>query len=171
MNPEMQDFSRATPILELQQTYQMYITTKHGSKAWRDKDGERHRLDGPAIEYSSGFKEWWINGKYLTEKEFHAHPDCTAWPRMTVDSFGNKEWKNREGERHRLDGPAEEWVNGKKLWCQNDKLHRLDGPAFINTNKAMNYVSGNEQYWIDGNILTEEEFYAHPECTITKEQQ
>ncbi|NVM34067.1 MAG: hypothetical protein HWN81_00630 [Candidatus Lokiarchaeota archaeon] len=44
-----------------------------GSKWWYVK-GKRHRLDGPAVEFSSGSKRWWVNGKYLTEEEFETHP-------------------------------------------------------------------------------------------------
>jgi ribosomal protein L20A (L18A) len=38
-----------------------------------------HRLDGPAVEWSNGYKEWsneykewYVDGKKLTEKEFNA---------------------------------------------------------------------------------------------------
>lgn len=30
-----------------------------------------HRLDGPAIEYSDGTKEWYIDGKQYTELKFN----------------------------------------------------------------------------------------------------
>jgi hypothetical protein len=26
-------------------------------------NGQRHRTDGPAIEYPNGSKSWWVNGK------------------------------------------------------------------------------------------------------------
>jgi hypothetical protein len=32
-----------------------------GHKAWY-RNGKLHREDGPAIEYSNGFKVWYING-------------------------------------------------------------------------------------------------------------
>ena len=48
------------------------------------KNGERHRVDGPAIEYASGEKHWYKNGK-----------------------------------RHREDGPAIEYTNGDKYWYIN----------------------------------------------------
>jgi len=32
-----------------------------GSKEWY-VNGFRHRLDGPAIEWANGGKEWWVNG-------------------------------------------------------------------------------------------------------------
>ncbi len=65
-----------------------------GNKFWRNKKGELHRLDGPAMEYPGGEKEWYQNGKL-----------------------------------HRLDGPAIEYSNGYKVWYQNAVLHRIDGPA------------------------------------------
>ena len=76
---------------------------KFGTKIWRNKNGEFHRLDGPAIEYSSGTKEWWQNGKL-----------------------------------HRLDGPAIEYPSGYKVWYKNAVLHRIDGPAkeFSNGKKS-----------------------------------
>ena len=36
---------------------------EHGDKVWRNKKGKLHRIDGPAIEYSSGTKYWFDNGK------------------------------------------------------------------------------------------------------------
>ena len=52
--------------------------------AYRNAVGKLHHIDGPAIEYVDGRKEWWIDGK-----------------------------------RHRLDGPAIEWADGTKEWCIN----------------------------------------------------
>ena len=34
------------------------------------KNDQLHREDGPAVEYTNGTKEWWLNGKPLSEKEF-----------------------------------------------------------------------------------------------------
>lgn len=38
----------------------------------RNSKGQLHNLDGPAIEYGSGHKEYWVNGKlhskYRVEK-------------------------------------------------------------------------------------------------------
>ena len=36
---------------------------------WWYLNGKRHREDGPAIEYANGYKEWWLNGKEVTEEE------------------------------------------------------------------------------------------------------
>jgi hypothetical protein len=36
---------------------------ENGAKIWRNSEGEHHRTDGPAVEYSNGSKSWWIKGK------------------------------------------------------------------------------------------------------------
>jgi hypothetical protein len=50
-----------------------------GSKEWY-VDGKLHRLDGPAIEYTDGHKAWYVNGEDMTEKEFNEYikpkPTC-----------------------------------------------------------------------------------------------
>jgi hypothetical protein len=51
-----------------------------GDKFWYH-NGKLHRLDGPAVDWSDGRKEWWMNGKL-----------------------------------HRLDGPSLEWPDGAKEW-------------------------------------------------------
>jgi hypothetical protein len=53
---------------------------------------------------------------------------------IELDNFGNKIWRNKDGEFHRIGGPAFEYANGDKFWFQNGKLHRLDGPAVEMTN-------------------------------------
>ena len=42
-----------------------------GTKFWYLND-KRHRVDGPAIEGSNGSKFWYLNGDELTEEEFMA---------------------------------------------------------------------------------------------------
>ena len=64
-----------------------------GTKHWRNKHGELHREDGPAVEWFDGDVEYYINGK------FHR----TDGPAV--------EWASRtryyiNGKLHRLDGPA-----------------------------------------------------------------
>ena len=39
-----------------------------GSRCWY-LDGERHREDGPAVEFSNGNKVWYLNGERVTEEE------------------------------------------------------------------------------------------------------
>ena len=52
-----------------------YITYKvtvfdGGGKYWRLND-VLHREDGPALEYASGHKEWYLNDKSTLKKEFN----------------------------------------------------------------------------------------------------
>ncbi len=35
---------------------------KNGNKYWTKNDGLLHRLDGPAMEWANGHKEWYKNG-------------------------------------------------------------------------------------------------------------
>jgi len=35
---------------------------EYGNKYWTKKNGLLHRLDGPAIEWANGHKEWYKNG-------------------------------------------------------------------------------------------------------------
>ena len=43
----------------------------YGTVRYYNKDEKLHRLDGPAIKYANGDKEWWIDGRfYRTEKEW-----------------------------------------------------------------------------------------------------
>ena len=48
------------------------IEYSNGEKFWYI-NGKCHREDGPAVEYSDGYKAWWIDGKYInceTQEEF-----------------------------------------------------------------------------------------------------
>jgi hypothetical protein len=57
-----------------------------GSKEWF-QNGERHRLDGPAVEYADGSKEWFIEDEYLTESEFNARINPVE---LTLDEIALK---------------------------------------------------------------------------------
>lgn len=82
---------------------------EHGSIFYYNKKGQLHRTDGPAIEYSSGDKVWYINGR-------HHRIDGPAieW------SNGDKSWY-LNGIYHREDGPAIE-CNGYKSWYIDGKI-------------------------------------------------
>ena len=49
-------------------------TDKNGYKAYII-EGKLHRLDGPAVIWSNGDKEYCINNQYLTPEEFEIHPE------------------------------------------------------------------------------------------------
>ena len=100
-----------------------------------------HREDGPAVEYTNGYKAWCINGKYHRE-------DGPA----IEDSNGDKEWCIND-KLHREDGPAVEFVDGYKSWYLNGKRHREDGPA-------IEWPDGPKVWYLNDKRLTEKEFDA-----------
>jgi hypothetical protein len=76
-----------------------------------------HREDGPAVEYSDGSKEWYLNGRRHREGE------------SAVEfAYGLKKWYIN-GELHREGGPAVEYSSGKREWYFHGKRHREEGPA------------------------------------------
>jgi len=134
----------------------------HGTKIWKNKNGQYHRTDGPAIEDANGSKSWFMNG------ELHR----TDGPAIEF-AAGRKEWY-LNGKIHRVDGPAIEDANGSKSWYLNGKLHRTDGPAcesaagykswWVNGERhridgpAVEYTDGIKEWYLNGKHLTEEEF-------------
>ena len=44
-----------------------------GDRLWYQND-QLHRADGPAVEYADGSKEWYLNGKKVTEEVIS--PSC-----------------------------------------------------------------------------------------------
>ena len=110
-----------------------------GNVHYHNAQGEFHRIYGPAVEYSSGSRDWYQNGQLhrLDGPAFECPEGHRAW--------------YKDGQRHRPDGPAVEWTNGYRAWYQNGQRHRLDGPAIV-------YPSGRREWWLNGKELTEAEW-------------
>ena len=77
---------------------------------------------------------------------------------VEVRDNGDKCWY-LNGNLHREDGPAAEFVDGTKEWFLNGNLHREDGPA-------IEWVDGTKSWYIDGKELTEAEFNNRNHKTI-----
>jgi hypothetical protein len=117
-----------------------------------DEDGDKfyyrdkamtvlHRSDGPAIEYTNGYKAWYVDGKrHRTDGPAIEYAD------------GSKSWYV-DDKRHRTDGPAIEHADVCKAWFVDGKRHRTDGPA-------IEYADGSKAWYVDGKRLTEKEFNA-----------
>ena len=91
-----------------------------------------------------------------------------------IDEYGTVHYYNSSGELHRVHGPAIEWADGKREWCQNGLLHRLDGPAVVCSDgekfwcqngqlhrldgPAVEWPDGTCTWFIDGKALTEAEW-------------
>ena len=71
--------------------------------------------------------------------------------RVKVNAFGTRFYYNTNGQLHRTDGPAIEYADGSKSWCQYGKRHRTDGPA-------VEWPGGSKAWYINGERLTEAEF-------------
>jgi hypothetical protein len=116
--PEFQGFGGAPiwwnfygrPWLSFSENRRLYNDIEY-----KNKEGKRHRIYGPA----------YISRTYQVE----------AW--------------YKEGKLHRLDGPA--YIHRYNMvWFKEGKLHRLDGPAVIEG-------AGPKQYWIDGQKMSKKE--------------
>jgi hypothetical protein len=95
-------------------------------------------------------------------------------PICKIDSTGTKYWR-LNGNLHREDGPAIEWVGGNKSWYLNGKLHREDGPAveYANGTKkwglnnkihredgpAIEYPNGYKEWYLNDVEYTKQEYY------------
>lgn len=66
-----------------------------GYHEWRNESGKYHRTDGPAVEFASGTKHWYINGV--------SHR--TGGPAIIRAAVGVEIWCE-EGRYHRIGGPA-----------------------------------------------------------------
>ena len=66
-------------------------------------------------------------------------------PIFSINEFGDKEWY-LNGNLHREDGPAVEYISGTKYWYINGLLHREDGPA-------CEYFHGIKEWYYQGKFI------------------
>jgi len=94
---------------------------KDGTRYWFDSEKQRHREDGPAVEFAQGSKYWYKHGRRHRNNG----------PAVELIN-GFKEWF-KEGKRHRLDGPASElvrfdfkqyWIEGKE-YTEEEYLRKV----------------------------------------------
>ena len=72
---------------------------------------------------------------------------------VRVHDNGIIHWENEEGQIHREDGPAIEYIGDSKSWYRNGKRHREDGPA-------VEHADGVEYWYLEGVCLTKEAWKA-----------
>ena len=63
---------------------------------------------------------------------------------------GTIEWRNENGELHRIDGPAVIYPRGTQSWWLNHKRHRLDGPAIIRVDGTQEWYVNDKLHRLDG---------------------
>ena len=115
-------------ILNYWEKSTLYKTITTTEKTIKQVNGKIHRLDGPAIEWSNGHKEWWLN-----DKRHRLDGPAIEW------SHGKQWWVNNK--LHRSDGPAVERSNGDNEWWVDGKKHRSDGPA-------VEWADGGKEWWV-----------------------
>jgi hypothetical protein len=95
---------------------QQPVADAEGDLSWRDDNGDFHRDDGPAIEFTDGSKMWCRHGRmHRVDGPAMTTPGSTTW---AID-----------GNYHRDGGPAITYPEGGYRWYQHGKLHRDNGPA------------------------------------------
>jgi hypothetical protein len=160
-----------TPITSDTDEWPKYSVDTYGNKRWVNKNGLYNREDGPAIEYSYGTKEWWINGKLHRENK------------PAIECFNGDKYWYKNDKLHREDGPAMEYANGfkayylngekveekdlpmnkkeewpkceidqfgSKMWKNKEGLyHRENGPAVEN-------INGDKEWYVNGQLHRED---------------
>jgi len=73
--------------------------------------------------------------------------------RIGVD--GVIEWRDENGELHRVGGPARVFPSGREEWFRHGRLDRAGGPAVIHAPAAI-YPDGRRIWFIEGEKIREE---------------
>ena len=114
------------------------------------QNGKKHREDGPAVIYPDGIKEWWLNDKeILFSYSMLKYFVSKIYSKLKLEFGIIVEFKNKKGQLHRTDGPALIEPDGSQLYFQNGKLHREYEPAMI-------LSSGKQIYFQNGAIHRED---------------
>ena len=116
------------------------IERSSGTKEWW-VNGQRHRDGGlPATELGDGDKYWWVNG------QLHRGDDL---PAIELTNGQHKAWYVN-GKRHRGgDLPAIMRANGEMVWYVNGERHRGGYlPAIVRPN-------GDKEWWVNGQLHCE----------------
>ena len=114
------------------------------------KGGRLHRDDGPAVIWSDGQKEWWVNG-IMASIYLSNNDDITG-----RNNGGVRIWLKGGEQIHRVSAPAlieydeNDKVTGHE-WYLNGECHRADGPAIIDSyNRFIAYYIHGYRHRLDG---------------------
>jgi hypothetical protein len=80
---------------------------------------------------------------------------------MTVITYANGtfHYNTINGQLHREDGPAAEWVCGDRIWYLNGQLHRVDGPAVEYADGTKEWYLNDERHRVDGPAIERTDGY------------
>ena len=73
-----------------------------------------------------------------------------------IDINGDQVWI-KDGQRHRIDGPAIIEPDGSKYWIYQGRMHRTDGPAVVYQDGGMEWRLNGVEFpifedWLEYNI-------------------
>jgi len=141
------------------------VECEHGSaqvQEWWER-GRRHRISGPAIKYTNGVEAWWLNGRWQRTDHYNAagqlHRDHNHPAVQNRDGY-RAYWIN--GKRHREDGPAVIYANGRREYYKDDdwlkaehhdaqgRLHKTNGPAVEWANGGKSWCMNGQLHRLDG---------------------
>lgn len=135
------------------------IFNPNGNRYWQ-QNNLLHRVDGPAVEsYDGRVKQWWVNGKPLSETEFN-------------QQFSNKEKGNKPMSTinvNRLNDVPSDFTgiaihsNGSTLHYKNGNIHRENGPAIERRD-------GTSEFKLNGVTYSESQFNEMVKKMTTKEK-
>jgi NAD+ synthetase len=127
-----------------------------------EKNSHKYLVGSPAVHFDAQDRH--ISGGWSNTNTYSYENDNVSF--LQILESGNKVWRNKKKQIHRIDGPAVEYANGDKVWYHNHKLHRIDGPAIerINGEKlwykngnlhrldgpAIERANGNKEWWKNG---------------------
>jgi hypothetical protein len=112
-----------------------------------NEKGQLHRIDGPAVEYVDGEKQWWVNGK------LHRDGDLPAVIKYEDGKLSYEGWFEN-GLEHRIGSPSSifytDGIKPNTFWRVNGENHR-DGdlPA---VERYSDYIF---EWWINGKFHRE----------------
>jgi hypothetical protein len=123
-----------TLTLAIDEEERSCITDSQGTKRWYNSAKKCHRdNDKPAITYTNGDKEWFIDGKHHRDGD---KPSC--------EYSSKKLWHTNGILTRDNDLPAIEYTNGDKYWYKDAKLHR------DNDLPAVEKVDGYKEWYQHG---------------------
>ena len=67
------------------------VIDQDGNKFWYNEQGQRHRLDGPAVIFADGNKAWWSHGKLHREDG-----PANEWANGSKEWYLNDKWYTEE---------------------------------------------------------------------------